>query len=311
MKRWRILGVPAVVAVLIGMGGAPTGAALPVSYNFFGGIPNELTSPGGSLPGSNDWHCKPTAAHPEPVVLVHGTGGGAQTNWGTYVPLLANEGYCVFALTYGAYQLPWPISAVGGMLPVEDSAAQLGAFVDRVLAATGAQKVDIVGHSQGTLMPNYWVKRLGGAAKVDKYVSLAPLWHGTNAFEIGDLDAYLRRLGVGAAFDAAAGTLCKACMEMVRDAPFLTALDKDGVYAPGVSYTNIMDVYDEAVVPYASGSEPAPNATNIVVQDGCGQDYSEHAAVAADPRAAAYVLNALDPSHPHQVPCEFVPPFVG
>ncbi len=51
-------------------------------------------------------------------VVRAGTGGGAQTNWGVYAPLLANQGYCVYSMTYGAYDLPWPISAVGGMLPM-------------------------------------------------------------------------------------------------------------------------------------------------------------------------------------------------
>ena len=34
-------------------------------------------------------------------MLVHGTAGNKNTNWQTYAPLLANNGYCVFALTYG------------------------------------------------------------------------------------------------------------------------------------------------------------------------------------------------------------------
>jgi triacylglycerol lipase len=49
-----------------------------------------------------------------------------------------------------------------------------------VLAATGARKVDILGHSDGTLMPAHNVRFLGGAAKVDRYVALTPLWAGTD-----------------------------------------------------------------------------------------------------------------------------------
>lgn len=44
-------------------------------------------------------------------------------------------------------------------------------------------------------------------------------------------------------------------------------------------------------------------ATNVVVQDGCEQNLSEHVAV-ADPRAPDYVLNALDPGNPRQPRCE-------
>ncbi|MEV6429982.1 alpha/beta fold hydrolase [Nocardia sp. NPDC051463] len=282
-----------------------------VDYNFFSGIPAELIDHGGSLPGADDWSCRPSAEHPNPVVLAHGTGGGAQTNWGVYAPLLANEGYCVYSLTYGAHGLPWPLSAVGGMLPMEQGAAQFGAFVDRVLAATGASRVDVVGHSQGTVVPNYYAKRLGGADKIDKYVSIAPAWRGTNAGGASEIVAYADRLGLGPAFEATVGALCQACVQLLQGSPFLTQLNSDGVYVPTITYTNIVTAHDEIVVPYTSGLVPGPNATNIVVQDGCALDYSDHLAIAGSPRAARYVLNALDPSHPRDVGCEFVPPFTG
>lgn len=312
--RVRIFGVLALVIGSFVAGGGVSNAAdpLPVDYNFFAGIPNELLHPGGSLPGSNDWSCKPSPQHPEPVVLVHGTGGGAQTNWGVYAPLLANEGYCVYALTYGNYaNLPWPISAVGGMRSMAESAAELGIFVDRVLAATGASKVDIIGHSQGTVMPTYYAKHLGGANKIDKYVSLAPLWNGSNAGFGADIADFMNRLGAGGAIDLTVGPLCKACTQFLRGVAFMQDLQQGGVYEPSITYTNIMTRYDEAVVPYTSGYLAAPNATNIVVQDGCAQDYSEHAGIAGSPRAAGFVLNALDPAHPRPVPCEFIPPFTG
>ena len=37
---------------------------------------------------------------------------------------------------------------------------------------------------------------------------------------------------------------------------------------------------------------------NYVIQDRCELDLSEHFQIVADPVAAAYVLNALDPAHP-------------
>jgi triacylglycerol esterase/lipase EstA (alpha/beta hydrolase family) len=255
---------------------AATGDPLPVDYNFFSGIPQEIANPGGSLPGSNDFSCKPTAEHPNPVILSHGTAGGQQTNWGTYVPLLKNEGYCVFALTYGVLPGPWPISALGGLsTDVAAKGAQFAAFADRVLAATGAPKFDVVGHSQGTVIPSYYAHFLGGADKIDKYVSLAPLWKNSSP---------------------APG------YDWLREVP---------TYLPSITYTNIMTRYDEVVVPYTDGYVEAPNATNIVVQDTCDQDFSEHAGIAGSPRAAAFVLNALDPAHPRPVPCVFVPPFTG
>ncbi len=52
-------------------------------------------------PGANNFSCKLTAAHPYPVVLVHGTLANMNDNWRAASPILANHGYCVFAFNYG------------------------------------------------------------------------------------------------------------------------------------------------------------------------------------------------------------------
>lgn len=60
----------------------------------------------------------------------------------------------MYALTYGQRPV---IPFVYGLTTMEKSAQQLSNFVDRVLNATGADKVDMVGHSQGSLMTRYWI----------------------------------------------------------------------------------------------------------------------------------------------------------
>lgn len=303
----------AVAAVAALVSAAPSDAApLPENFNFFAGIASELSNPNGALPGSNDYSCRPTARHPAPVVLVHGTGGGAQTNWGAYAPLLKNNGYCVFSFTYGALPgAPWPVNQIGGTRPLVSSAEQLKTFVERVLEATGARKVDLVGHSQGTLMPSYYVKNLGGASTVGKYVSLAPLWRGTG----GDLgraaSVFVRGLGVRDPYFP----VFESIGDMLPGSRFLDRVWAGGTpYARGVEYTNISTRYDELVLPYTSGQlegPPGTTVTNIVVQDTCGEDLSDHLAIAGSRRAAYMVLNALDPRHPRPVPCYVVPPFSG
>ncbi|MYS72594.1 lipase, partial [Streptomyces sp. SID5926] len=42
--------------------------------------------------GWNDYTCKPSAAHPRPVVLVHGTFGNSVDNWLGLAPYLKNRG---------------------------------------------------------------------------------------------------------------------------------------------------------------------------------------------------------------------------
>ena len=184
MRRALIALLALTSAVAGGLAAAPASSAAdqyPVSYNFLSSAVLAGANVDGDAPGSNLWDCKPTARHPRPVVLVHGTAGNKNTNWQTYAPLLANNGYCVFALTYGvAAGTPTGVDQFGGLDTIETSAQQLKEFVAKVRPATGARQVDIVGHSQGTLMPNYYAKFLGGAPYIHSYVSLAPLWHGTN-----------------------------------------------------------------------------------------------------------------------------------
>lgn len=148
---------------------APTaGGPYPVPASFVDGLRAEVQNPLGEHPATNDWDCELTEARPRPVVLVHGKFLNRQDNWAYLAPTLANEGYCVYALTYSAHpQAPWPLSALGGTRTMEEGAVELAAFVDRVRAATGAEKVDLVGHSQGTIMPAVYVNELGGHEYVE------------------------------------------------------------------------------------------------------------------------------------------------
>jgi triacylglycerol esterase/lipase EstA (alpha/beta hydrolase family) len=301
----RIAGMIVSLAAAVSClgGGIPAAAAAPAD-----GPPQ----PGSSPPGANNWSCHRIPAHPEPVVLVHGLGANMSENWQFLSPRLAQEGYCVFALTYGVdprATFP-PFDQMGGVVPMEQSAVELSAFVDKVLAATRATKVDIVGHSEGSLMPDYYVKFLGGAAKVDRYVGLTPLWNGTNMLGLATMDQYGQPLGLTAPVKTGVEQFCGSCPEFLTGSPFIVKLNSGGGPAvPGVTYTDLMTRYDEAVVPYTSGN--LPGATNIVVQDQCPSDVSEHAAMAYDGVVARDVLNALDPTHPLPVTCSALPPFTG
>ncbi|MCF8570840.1 lipase family protein [Gordonia sp. HY002] len=299
---------------LVPLGSEQNNAQGRVVYDFFAGIGPELAHPGGDLPGANRWDEPLDPEHPIPVILVHGTAGGGQTNWGTYVPLLTEAGYSVFSLTYGAIDgARWPISALGGMKPIEESAAEFGDFAEKVMAATGADKVHVVGHSQGTLVPNYWAKYLGGADKIAKYVSLAPLWEGTSLIDRASLvfTGANKRLGL----DPATVIPCRALPQMMDGSSFIQKMNADGgPYLPGIEYTNISTVHDELVRPFTSGQVPGRDGTavhNIVLQNGCVKDLSDHLGICGSPRAAAFVLNALDDQPTHVVPCQVVAPFFG
>jgi triacylglycerol lipase len=119
-RRMHERRIVSMVPALLGLAGvlalaAPTGASqYPVPYNFSAGVLAAALTPGAPPPGSNDWSCRPSAAHPEPVILVHGLAANMTDNWQTISPLLANNGYCVFALTYGTNpDFPFPLDQIG------------------------------------------------------------------------------------------------------------------------------------------------------------------------------------------------------
>ncbi|MFJ4597103.1 MULTISPECIES: esterase/lipase family protein [unclassified Kitasatospora] len=255
-----------------------------------------------SPPGANDWNCRPSAAHPDPVVLVHGTFANRYENWLALSPLLKGLGYCVFALDYGT--IPGVTSSgsglllpIGGLGPVPESAAQLGRFVDLVLKATGAAKVDIVGHSQGGMLPNYYLKFLGGAAKVGRLVGLAPSNHGTTLDGITKLVPYFP--GVADLIY----TVCQACRDQAVGSDFNRTMASRPDTVPGVTYTVISTVYDEVVTPWRTQFLTGPAVDNEVLQNHCPITLAEHVAIAFSPTALHLVTNALDPAHATPVFC--------
>lgn len=263
-----------------------------------------LTAPAAqaATSGVNDWSCRPTAAHPEPVVLWHGMGTNSDTNFALLAPQLQQAGYCVFHKTYGTTYYG---SYSGGLASMRTSAGQLGDFVNQVRTATGAAKVDIVGHSEGTTVPAYYMKFLGGGAVVKRFVGFGSNFKGTS---LNGLQTLADLTGFRPILD---GGGCVACNEFAPDSSFITDLNAGGVTVAGPEYTSIVSQYDTVVTPYTSGVlAAAPNVTNIVLQDVCSTDFSGHVGQATDPNVFALVKNALDPAAAAPVQC--VPmPFYG
>ncbi|KQX77393.1 alpha/beta fold hydrolase [Streptomyces sp. Root1310] len=251
-----------------------------------------------SASGWNDYHCKPSAAHPRPVVLVHGTFGNSVDNWLALAPYLTVRGYCVFSVDYG--QLPG-VPFFNGLGPIDKSAAQLSAFVDKVLAATGAAEADLVGHSQGGMMPRYYLKFLGGAAKVNALVGVAPDNHGTTLSGLANLLPYFP--GAEDLLSAATPGLA----DQVAGSAFLTKLNAGGDTVAGVRYTVIATKYDEVVTPWRTQYLSGSDVRNVLLQDLCPVDLSEHLAIGLFDRIAFHeVANALDPAHATATTCASV-----
>jgi triacylglycerol lipase len=227
-------------------------------------------SPYGDPAGSNDWACAPSAERPTPVILVHGTFGDRRSLLDPISLAMKRAGFCVYSFDYGN-------RATGD---IRDSAAHLGEFIERVREVTDADKVSLVGHSQGGMMPRYYIKNLGGAVHVEDLVGLAPSNHGTTIV----LD--------GTAFGATG--LCQSCAQQAAGSQFLADLNA-GDETPGdISYTQIVTATDEVVVPHTSGFlAEGPNTTNVRIQDACALDLSDHLLIPMSTSAIALTLDAL------------------
>jgi triacylglycerol esterase/lipase EstA (alpha/beta hydrolase family) len=295
----------ATLIAVAGGGAASAQTALPVTYDSAAGYLAGFTSPTVPPPGADNFSCKPTAAHPYPVILVNGTFANMNNNWRAASPILVNHGYCVFAFNYGGVS---PTSDIQGTGEIAASAQQLAGFVNEVLAATGAAKVDLVGHSQGGMMPRYYINFLGGASVVDKLVALAPSNYGTT---LDGLTTFAQLLGLSSLINGGLSALCEACVEQEEGSSFLATLNAEPT-VPGVSYTVIESTDDEVVTPYTNAFLPAAaNVTNITLQHQCPLDATDHLEIAYDPVAMADMLNALDPADPVRVPCVLVLALTG
>jgi len=343
MVRW-VAAMCAVLGVGIGTGavtgpGRSAGAApapYPVLWSFLptAALAAAENGPEVAPPGSNV-PCSPSAEHPDPVILVHGLAADQNDNWQALSPFLADNGYCVYSLTYGNMTSdPRPLDELGALTDMAASAEELAVFVEQVQTATHASKVDIVGHSEGGTVPDYYLKFLGGSTAVAHFVTLSGVIHGTRLGGLAELYDLGAAYGFSPEETALAGPLCTACTQMFTGSAFMVSRDApnaqaspteaatcpyDGAAVDGVSYTSLATQYDELVQPYTSdfidprcaGRTSGIGVDNIVVQHQCVTDLADHVDISADPVAAQDVLNALDPAKAQPVRCVLTLPTVG
>jgi triacylglycerol esterase/lipase EstA (alpha/beta hydrolase family) len=301
--RNRILAITAAALAGAAIFAAGSQASeLPVIYN--GALGYAHISSTASPPGANNFSCKPSATHPQPVILVPGTFADMSDSWQALSPLLYNHGYCVYSFNYGSY-FGSGLLGIYGTGNIVSSAEELSTFVNKVLSSTKASQVDLVGHSQGGMMPRYYLKFLGGASKVHALVGLAPSSHGTSLDGLATLASYFP----GAY--AFLGVLCPACEQQTTGSSFMTKLNSGGDTVAGVAYTVIESKYDEVVTPYTSAFLTGSNVTNITLQNQCSLDLGEHLSMPYDHIADADVLHALDASEGLNPACTPVLPVIG
>nr|7V3K_A Chain A, Putative lipase [Janibacter sp. HTCC2649]7V3K_B Chain B, Putative lipase [Janibacter sp. HTCC2649]7V3K_C Chain C, Putative lipase [Janibacter sp. HTCC2649]7V3K_D Chain D, Putative lipase [Janibacter sp. HTCC2649] len=298
----------------IGINSDPNSATVasdPVGPEQISFLPAKLYSslaPTALPPGTNDWTCQPSAAHPRPVVLVHGTWANRYDSFAMIAPHLKRAGYCVYALNYGDENV-----SVLGQLPglyatqtIKPAGGEISSFVDQVLDSTGADQVDMFGWSQGGIAARSYLKFYGGtnaanpaANKVKNLITFGATNHGTTLSGLGALAGQLAPATIPPVLGPAAA-------DQLIDSPFLTELNAGGDTQPGVTYTIIGSRYDEVSTPYQRTfltAGPGATVNNITLQNGCEIDLSDHLSGLYSYRLVGLVKKALDPTGNVYVPC--------
>ncbi|MCX4164696.1 MULTISPECIES: triacylglycerol lipase [Paraburkholderia] len=283
----RLFNLPSIAALVTALVATPTFASTySVAPNIAVGIVNALPNPAAAPPGANLQSCS-LKQHPYPVVLVNGTFSVMEDDFGALAPDLANAGYCVYTFNYGGASPNSLIQATGSAI---SSASVLASYVQQVLSQTGATKVDLVGHSQGGMLAEYYAKVIGGAPYIHNLVGLSPTTHGTT------LDGLTLLASVFPGANQLVGAACPACADQENGSAMIQQLDSGPIAQAGVGYT-IIETKDEFVVtPVGSSFINEPGVTNEYVQSSCPLDAVDHADLSYDNVAIQLVKNALSPS---------------
>ena len=290
-------------------GGVPSGSDGPIQRIFYTASSYATSHPGTNPPGANNFSCKPKKGQ-NPVVLLPGTNSDGYVSWSMYTPQLRARGYCPFVANFNG--LPW-LSSFAYTGDIRTTAKATSIFIDRVLRETGAQKVDIIGYSQGGgPLPNYYIQKLGGDKKVDKMIGIAPANHGVGAPAVAKwINEALPGESHKTIEGAADSIHVASYTQQMASSPFMKELYHNGkVTRPGVQYINIEGKYDYVVAPYTNAFIREPGVKNITVQDTCPQDHATHVNFPYDSNVSQMVFNALDPDNTKPVKCK-PQPFIG
>lgn len=197
----------------------------------------------------------------EPVLLVHGTftNGDENYRW-ALAESLATDGFGVCWFDYPNR----------GLDDMQTSGEMTAAAIVEVATATGSE-VDVLGHSQGGILPRWALRWFPDArAVVDDLVMLAAPSHGTDLNSRGCNEWCP---GAFWQFDPASD--------------FVEAMNRDQETFEGIDFTAIYTDFDQLVRPPESAAlvdvDPStPNVVNIRIQDVCVGRPVEHAGLFVD-----------------------------
>ena len=187
-----------------------------------------------SLWAKNSAHA---VAHPNPVLLVHGFQDDAK-QMQAMANALRREGWTVLTPT---------LSPSGGQVGNEILAQQLSDFIETNVPH--GTRCDLVGFSMGGIVCRYYLQRLGGVARVDRFVAISAPEHGTWWANICPAES-VRWPGVA---------------QLRPNSSFLRDLNSDAQMLDQVRLTTIWTPFDLAIFPAVSSHMSVGRETKLCV----------------------------------------------
>jgi triacylglycerol lipase len=203
-----------------------------------------------------------------PVLLIHGFLG---TRGSMYMleRRLVDDGFVVVSFNIGTLNVR----------DIRRSAFMIHRKIERILAQTPSQRIDIIGHSMGGLIGLYYVKKLGGAPRVRKLVMMGTPVRGTWAALAGVVTL---------------GLWSTSSWQLLPRSRFLDELAQ-GPLPPGVEVSTIAAARDW-VVPLQTTRLAGANAVTVPLG---------HSSLVVSEEVYRRVVNTLRPprdSSPEDVP---------
>lgn len=177
------------------------------------------------------------AAHPNPVLLVHGFQDDAK-KMQAMASALRRDGWTVLTPT---------LSPSGCQVGNEVLAQQLSDFIEANVPRN--TRCDLVGFSMGGIVCRYYLQRLGGIGRVDRFVAISVPEHGTWWARMCPPES---RRWPGA-------------IQLCPDSAFLRDLNSDAHVLDQVRFTTMWTPLDLMILPAGSSRMPIGSETKLWV----------------------------------------------
>jgi triacylglycerol lipase len=187
-----------------------------------------------------------------PVLLIHGI-DDTDAIFHKMIPYLRSQGWPVHSLN---------LVPNNGKVGLDRLAQQVADYVDQTFAP--GQTIDLVGFSMGGIVSRYYLQRLNGLQRVQRFISISSPHQGTWA---------------------AFGRLNAGANQMQPKSAFLTDLNEDVAQLQRINFTSIWTPLDLIILPANSSQLPVGREKKVWV--------GGHAWMVTDQRSLRAIAESL------------------